>query len=794
MDGDREKVKSFFVERVQKDVKANSPRRARDRADLQGLQFYRGGEDNQWTVWDNSAQSYVPRPSSSNDEAALPEWFFRAVTNLLAVKVDGVCSILNQSQPAQEITPERDDDKDRATAEIAEAALPVLYAECDYASLRPQLHKLVTLTNAAAVHVYYDTDDRHGMEDMPVLQCEGCQQYFMPHDLGEEDPCPECGGNVDWAQDPKTQQQLNVPMPRGKLCLRLLSSFEFSIPRSARQLHEEHVTWIAGHGRMDPTEILGLWPTAKGHLNVSSALATSGAKQASSQSIAYADQMRALAAPGGPGDQQTPGGTNASPSGPVVWMVWSDPVDDEDFYFPDGLYAVMLEDEFVLESGPLPLKDDKGRPRKNILIRTFQSTPGAAWGKPPGDDLVPLQKQLNLCIALAFLILMNDAAATTFIPDTITLLDDLSGMPGSVVQFKSLRAGDKPIVEHGSGFPNGLQWFIEFLIEQFDVVSKLNAVLMGARPAGDPTLGEIQILQERGLAAFKEPLDELVNFEIRLSRMLLWTAKQSMWSPRFHAVAGANGEWDVQQFFGSDLEGNVTINVEPASAWPASQLLTNLRLKQALDVGMLNPADPEVQQTYLSINDLAEFKKSMDEDRKQIARQIEAWKNATDPSQIAPPDELWNLPLHFFLKVAFLKTEEAELMAEALPAIYQAVRQHVLGIQQLMMPPAPAAPPAKGSGGTLDTALAHGALQPADGKPGGKGVLNSAVNSGALHPAGATATTQQSGATSGAGGPNLNALLANRQALKRPTTPQGRGVQTQAGSQLPTQPISGQVM
>lgn len=793
MDRDPAKVKEFIRDRVQRDVRANTPRKARDRADLQACQFYRGGEDYQWTVWDNSAQTYVPRSTSRNDEAALPEWFFKAVTNLFAVKVDGICSILNQSQPAQEISPERDTDSDRATAEVAEAALPVLYAEADYASKRPQLHKLIALTNAAAVHVYYDTDERHGMESMPILQCQDCQQYHLPHDVGEGEPCPDCGSpNVDFAQDPQTQQQVGVDMPRGKLCTRLLTSFEFSTPRSTRQLHEEHVLWIAGHGRMDPNEILGLWPSAQGHVDADSATIVQGGKNEASRSVAYADQQRALAAPGAPSDQVSPGGATASPSGPVVWMVWVDPIDDPTFYFPDGLYAVMLEDETVLDCGPLPLKDDKGRPIKNVLIRTFQSTPGSGWGKPPGDDLVPLQKQLNLCIALAFLILMNDAAATTFIPDTITLLDDLTGVPGGVVQFKSLRAGDKPIIEHGSGFPNGLQWFIEFLIEQFDVVSKLNAVLMGERPAGDPTLGEIQILQERGLAAFKEPLDELIDFEKRLSRLLLWTARQSMWAPRFYAVAGDNGEWDVKQFYGSDLDGNVTINVEPSSAWPASQLLTNLRLKEAIESGMLNPQDPEVQDAYLSTNDLVEFKKSRDEDRKQIARQLDAWKNATGPEQIEPPDPLWNLSVHFFLKVNFLKTEEAELMKQFLPAIYQACRQHVLMIQQLMMPAAPPEAPQRGAGGALDSAVHSGALKPANNKPGAKGALNAAVSSGALQPSSATGTAQQSGATTGAGGPSVNSLVASRRAMKQPH-PQP-GVQTQGGSQLPTKPIAGQVM
>jgi hypothetical protein len=99
-----------------------------------------------------------------------------------------------------------------------------------------------------------------------------------------------------------------------------------------------------------------------------------------------------------------------------------------------------------------------------VLLRTFQATPGAAWGKPPGDDLVPLQKQLNLCQALAFLILMNDAAPTTYIPDTVTLLDELTGEPGEIVRFKSLRAGDKPIIQPGTGFPESLKWFIEYLV------------------------------------------------------------------------------------------------------------------------------------------------------------------------------------------------------------------------------------------------------------------------------------------------------------------------------------------
>lgn len=812
MHDDPAKVKAFFKDRVQKDVKANTPRKARDRADLQALQFYRGGEDNQWTVWDPQAQNYVPRPTGGGDDAALPEWFFKATSNHYATKIDGICSILNQSQPAQEITPERDEDKDRAAAEVAEAALPVLYAEAGYEAVRPQINKLVTLTNGVAVHVYYDTDDRWGTEGMPVLQCRNpdCQQLFEPHEVDEDEPCPECGATAgptggpatDFATWPAGHPQAGQPMmtdePTGKICMRVLTSFEWSVPRSARELHEERVGWIAGHGRMDRNEILALWDKARAKLGPDADKAEGVANM---QSVAYADRMRSLSAPG-VGDDRPSASPNNAQTGPVVWMVWADPVDDDDFYFPDGLYAVMLEDELVLENGPLPLKDDKGRPVKNVLLRSFQATPGSAWGKPPADDLVPLQKQFNLCLALGFLILMNDAAPTTYIPDTVTLLDDLSGQPGATVQFKSLRAGDKPIVQQGSGFPESLKWFIEFLVQQFDTVSKLNAVLQGARPeGGDPTLGEIQILQERGLAAFKEPLDELVSFEKRLSKILLWTARQSIWSSRFYTVAGDNGEWSVKSFLGADLDGNIAINVEPASAWPASQLLTNLRLDQAVSHGMIDPRDPEVQQTYLSLNDLTAFKKSTDEDRKQIARQIDAWKQATDPSQITPPDPLWNLPLHFFHKVMWLRTEESELMASHLPEIYQAVRAHITQIQQLMAPPAPPAPKPgdpggpKPDGSAIDHAVKSGAIKPADpngGKPTGQ-ALDAAISSGAIHPAGTVAAMQTHAAVTGAGGLSLNDMLAQQR--QRPATPKGaRGPRVQAGTVAPPAPISGQVV
>jgi hypothetical protein len=109
------------------------------------------------------------------------------------------------------------------------------------------------------------------------------------------------------------------------------------------------------------------------------------------------------------------------------------------------------------------------------------------------------------------------------------------------------------------------------------------------------------------------------------------------------------------------------------------------------------------------------------------------------------PDPLWNLPFHFFLKVNWLKTEEAEQLAQVAGDVYGQIRQQLAQIQMLMMPPAPSTPPgAPGGpapdGSAVDAAVSAGAIHPANasGRPDGSAV-DHAVAAGAIHPAAAPA-------------------------------------------------------
>jgi hypothetical protein len=736
-----------LLERCQQNARTNTARTPRDRADLYNLKLHKGGEANHWIVWDNSAGTYVERPTSG--EGGIPKWFHRAVTNDFATKVDGIASILNQSQPAKNWYATRDDEKSRAAADVCEMADPVLLDEIDYPHhLRPRLNKLVTLTNLAALVVTYDNDPKWGEDMLPVLQCANCGQYVHPMDApNDDDMCPDCGGPLDWANNPQTGLPLGAPYPKGRLSAEFLSSFEVSLPKSAATAHEDHVPWVSTHQRWSTEDAISRWPKLKALLDAKPSNRTSASVTTQQ---AHADQMRDLSAPVTATNDHVGGAS--TPSGPVIWRLWHDPIDDVDFYFPDGVFLTVLEgqeDETgVLDFGPLPFSDTDGKRFKNVLIRQFVPGAGSQFGKPPGDDLAPLQVQLNLALSLAFLILMHHASPRTFLPTTVTLLDDLSGMPGKVHRFTSMRPGDKPVVEPGASFPEGLKWFLEFIVNKFDTISKTNAVLLGQRPEGNPTLGEVEILQERGFAAFQEPLEALVAFERRLSLKLLYITRECGWSERYAEIVGDDGAWKLSAFRGADLEGHVTVDIDLATAWPKSASLTNMRVEKAIQLGMLNPQDPEVTEEYLRLNDLLQFKKSTDADEAQVDRQLDAWQQAQTPQEIAPPEDWWRLDYHIFRKTQFLKSELFEQMRAERPEVAAAMLAHVQQLkamqQAAQMQQAAAAgggPPGeepKGSGGALDHAIRSGVLQPKGPPPGrgAGGALNHAVSSGALHPQG----------------------------------------------------------
>lgn len=731
-------------------VRKDTARLDRDKQDWLNVLGYHGGPDNWWVTWDGTDHVWRKMPDNDSDYG-LPAEVPRAASNMYRRKIDGIAAILNQSEPAQEWRPARNDEESRATADIIDDVLPVLRDEADYDRSRSQINLLSCLTDKVAYEVYFDTDEKYGSELIQGVRCENCGWQGMPMEA-EDNPhaeqtddgaaCPQCAGGA--AQIGPALNMFGEPLgvfyPKGKLCGRLYPSFEVSLPPNARECDERKVPYVLTHTSMPRQDAMRLWPKAKDLIK--NAKAEVSAANTSSQ---YATAIRNISSPHAAARGVMPQTTDTL----LVWRLVHDPIEDDETTFPDGLDAVMIDDEIV-DGGPLPLKDDQGQPMKPLVLRTYIQAPGSPFGIPPADDLGVLQRQRNLIETLLLLILMHDASPRTYVPMTVTLEDEITGLPGQQIRYRSNMPGDKPYTDPGINPPEGLYKALELNDQMFDTISGLNAILEGQRPEGDPTLGEVETLKQQGMATFKTPLDLLIDFEKRVSFLMLQWARQSMWTERLIRTVGDNGEWDIKAFTGADLHGSVDVYVNPVSAWPKSTLLQQLRLKDAIQMGVINPQDPEIQEKFLSDYDLAHFKPSIDEDRKQIGRELKRWKEATGPQDIAPPGSYINLPMHVFYKSRFMKTEEAEAIRIANPPLWQAMDQHIqmLKQQQAMEqmaaqggpPPAkPAGPPPKGGkqppdGHALEHEVGSGRLQPGAPQPPAS-PLDQMVAQGHLQPA-----------------------------------------------------------
>jgi hypothetical protein len=685
-------------------ARTNSVRKARDRRDWQNCLMYHPGES-QWMIWDGQGDRFVPR-GTDPELGGIPAWVPRCSSNVFGNKIDGIAAILNQSEPAKETGPGSDDDADRAAAEVAKEAIPVLFKEIGYERDRAQIHKLITLTSIVGYLVYCDNDVAHGTAPQEVVlqQCQDCQQLYLPHDViasGEE--CPDCGGETQDAIDPRTGMPVveTVDLPKGKMCGEIINNGELSLPDGARVADANRLPYILAHTRMATESIFRAWPNAKEILGD----LKGGDRSRGDDFATYADALNGLV--GGAVNSN-----DAAKRGPVVYRLWHDPIEDDDYYLPHGLYIVLVDDQ-VLHAGPLPFKDEDGRYIKNIQLRQFVAGTGSAYGKPPADELVPLQIQRNIVESLGDLILMHEAAPTRYVPLSVTFESEPSGVPGETNYYRSVD-GQKPTHVDGKGPPPALAQRIEAIDRKFDELSKLNAVLQGERPeGGDITLGEVEMLREQGQGAFREPIDSLIQFEEDLARLVLRIGRETIWTHRFIKIHGENGRWDVKQFLGADLDGRVDIYIDRASAWPKSPLLQMKRTEMAIEKGILPPPadDPELQGKLLQQLDLAGLVPSMDADRRQIARELDVWKTATSPEQIAEPDPLvQNLKRHFALKQAFLKTEEAEAIRNdpEKAGVYDAMRAH-LQLLQMAGNPQPAS--------SLNALVGDGILQPGTGAP-----------------------------------------------------------------------------
>lgn len=687
-----EKVTSTYHEAVQRFMQE---RHALERGWFQSVLFFLGI---QWISYNPSTRRWGPRTK-------LKPWVPRPVTNKFAVGANTIIQILRAKPPSVVLVPETDNPDDVATADLGNSVLDQLYQEAGAKEARRVLASWVTLTGNAFIHTFYDNSPTHGTEFVQHQMCSVCKQTFPPDTIEEDGTCPNCGPAQPTLMMPAVDdagQPLGEDFARGRLRTEIFSPFEIYVDQQARSMAD--VTELMARRRYSSDEVFARWgkkvePNSRDQ-------SEGGTGQSLLRSIAYA------AGTGGPAVGAS--GSSDNDTGVVVDFLWKRPCPD----YPEGLVAVFSGNDLLNEKevpNGIPYRDKEGNPRWPWRHVGFDRVPGRFWYKTPLTDVIPKQEQRNRLESLIQLITMRCANPVWLTPKNIGF-DMITGEPGEILSYNFMQAGQKPERVEGSNVPTTLIGWLEKIDSDIEELLGTYEVLRGNAPTGVSAGTALRLLLERAVTRFTPVIEQIEEEWGEATRDLFLTLQQFGTDTRIARIAGPGKTWEIQQFSNADLTGAVDVRVEAGSAVPKNTVGTQAAIQDLVEMGVVNPQDPETQYRILEEFQQTKLLGSVDDNIKQAQR--EEW-NFFEQGAVPIVDEIID---NHIVHVMSHKKRALQSDFITLPPAEQAIwKQHIM--EHMMFAQAAAAPaPVAAEGEESADGEGSGGAPDADGgspQPGG---------------------------------------------------------------------------
>jgi hypothetical protein len=145
------------------------------------------------------------------------------------------------------------------------------------------------------------------------------------------------------------------------------------------------------------------------------------------------------------------------------------------------------------------------------------------------------------------------------------------------------------------------------------------------------------------------------------------------------AVAGKNRKWQVEKFSKADIQGAVNMIVDWNALAPKSNATERATIGQLVQLGFVNPQDPEMQVTVLKKFGELDLKGSLDIDVQDAAKEEDRFLIKNIQPQVRPFVD--NSQAHLLSHIDFMKTDEfRELPQPQQDAFYGHVKNTVLDI------------------------------------------------------------------------------------------------------------------
>jgi hypothetical protein len=634
--------------------------------------FYNGQH---WIVYDESFRRWRRRN--------MPSWVPMPVTNRLASTVNTIRAAVSQVQPAFDARPMQETERSVLSAHAAEKYLDVLQNESGFRAARRKMATWVTITGNAFFLVEYDNSPETGTVMVPGEKCQDCGASIPPNEIPESLTCPKCGSK-NLVEDPAA----GMSLPQGRLVTRCLSPFEVFVDPYIMELQDQPAVLVV--------ECRSLQAVKQMYGEKAKDVTADVDKTVGRfylDSLAY---MTGSGFGGGSSVARTEDSSEEEEYGSVtLYKVYVKSCEQ----YPDGVYIVMSGDQHILEvSDPYPYRHrNSNKPFYPLCHVRYDDVPGRFWGRTPVDDLVPKQRQRNEMESLYQTIIMRCANPVWLLPLGIQT-SPITGDPSLILRYSGTQ-GQKPERLAGLDAPISVIKFIEQVDQDFEEIANTFAVMKGKSTGQARAASAIQMLIERGFGRYGSVFDNLEEAYEQWALYALEIWRQRAVFPRVQAVSKIAGAWQFMEFLGADLS-DVDLRVEAGSTRPKSQAGRQMLVQQMLQMGLMNPNDPEQRMkifeelgaTSLLPGAEADIKVVAEEDAKfmawaqQVAKELEKPENADLPPDAVITGVMQTFPLkvealldhhptHLVHHRRFAMTEEFRALPEICKQLF--VQQHL---------------------------------------------------------------------------------------------------------------------
>jgi len=349
---------------------------------------------------------------------------------------------------------------------------------------------------------------------------------------------------------------------------------------------------------------------------------------------------------------------------------------------PEGYHAIAVGmNNWIVKEEKLPY-NHKDFP---LVKFDFIPVPGRFWGMSLIEQLIPIQKNLNLTKSMLIENKIALSRPKVLIPTTAEVPPDaFTTEPGEKVFYNPLGGRPEPWVP--PPVPGYVLQELQLIEQDFMEVSSLHWVARGMNPPGVRTAAGIAILQE--------------SDDTPLGPILMWneqswedTAKQvielarQFYTERRIIYAHLGDKVEALEFKREDLEGRYRILIDMGSSLPLSKAARIQFIFELLDRGAFRDQNGRIDETRLFklLEMEAAVEASYDD---QIDIRLARFENIEMRDNLTEfePGELDNHMLHMQLHSKFIK----ELALEdpehpAIPLIRKHIEAHEEWVKRLMV-------------------------------------------------------------------------------------------------------------